>query len=356
MTATTHRQIYKLDSTGKTRVWYAESEDNRYRTIAGILGGNLVTSEWTTCEGKQGRTDAEQAQFEVQAAYTHKLTREYHETIEGAASGAHYFKPMLAREYTEYPGRCFVQPKLDGIRCIATRMGLFSRQGKPITAVPHIFDGLQPLFALDPELVLDGELYNHDLKDDFNEIVSLVRKKDPVPRGEELIQYHVYDMPSHPGIFSDRSLSVGRVLHELRCNLSFRRVFTAEVPSTEELERYYAKFLNGGYEGMMVRLDLPYEQKRSKRLLKRKEFQTAEFPIISIDEGEGNWSGVAKSVTCRLPNGETFGAGIKGTRERAAQLLHEKHATATVRFFEYTPDGVPRFPVVIDFHAEERVD
>src|SRR3546814_20825511 len=87
--------IYKLDSKGKTRVWSMERDGSRHRTVAGILDGKLVVSEWTQCVGKQGRTDEEQAQFEIDAAYKHKFTREYHERFEHIGGGAHFFKPKL---------------------------------------------------------------------------------------------------------------------------------------------------------------------------------------------------------------------------------------------------------------------
>src|SRR3546814_5944064 len=94
--------------------------------------------------------------------------REYHERVEDIGGGAHFFKPMLAEKYDAFePG--FAQPKLDGVRCIATKDGLFSRQGKPITSCPHISTALTPLFEPTTSLELDGELYNHDLKEHFND-------------------------------------------------------------------------------------------------------------------------------------------------------------------------------------------
>lgn len=355
----THPEIYKLDTKGKTRTWRQEIDGNRYRTIAGILGGNLVTSEWTTCTGKQGRTDEEQALFEVEAAYKNKLTREYHRDLSACSGGAHFFKPMLAHTYEKFPGPCYAQPKLDGARCIATKDGLFSRQGKPFVSVPHIWEALAPVFRYNPEVILDGELYNHDLKDDFGQIMSLIRQSKPtaedLDRSLELIQFHVYDMPSVTKNFGIRSAVVNEALNMAKSR-HLAEVATHTILDEEELDRFHVDQMANGYEGSIIRLDRPYEQKRSKSLLKRKEFKDSEFPVVSIEEGLGNWSGVAKSVTCRLPDGRTFGAGIKGTRERAAQLLGEKHTEVTVRFFEYTPDGVPRFPVAIDFHGEGRVE
>jgi DNA ligase-1 len=121
----------------------------------------------------------------------------------------------------------------------------------------------------------------------------------------------------------------------------------------DELDELYARWLEEGYEGQMVRLDLPYEQKRSKTLLKRKEFQDAEYQVVAIEPGVGNWAGAAKKVICRLEDGREFGAGIKGTYARGVELLNEKHDTATVKFFALTPDGIPRFGVATAFHGTE---
>jgi DNA ligase-1 len=148
----TYDRIYKRDTKGNLRVWFMEQSGGAYRTIAGLDGGNLVTSEWTICEptnvGRSNERDAvAQATFEIEAAYEKKLTREYHRTIEATDGGAHFFKPMLAQKFEEFVPFSFAQPKLDGVRCIATKDGLFSREGKPIPGAPHVFEALQPLFA-----------------------------------------------------------------------------------------------------------------------------------------------------------------------------------------------------------------
>lgn len=337
-----------------------------YRTVAGILGGNLVTSQWTACVGKQGRDDEQQADFEIASSYQNKLTRDYHATKSAVAKGSHFFKPMLAQEYKGWQGPCFAQPKLDGARCIATKDGLFSRQGKPFVSVPHIWEALKPIFEYDPSVVLDGELYNHVLKDDFGQIMSLIRQQKPtaedLAKSADLIQYHIYDLPSHPGIFSDRSHSLQELLTPSRPDRSpgakgncFELVRTWKCETAREADLFHLDCMTAGYEGSMVRLNTPYEQKRSKSLLKRKEFKTAEFRLLALNEGIGNWSGVAKSVDLLTDDGKPFSAGIKGTKERAAELLHEKWSWVTLRFFEFTPDGIPRFPVAIDFH-NGRVD
>jgi DNA ligase-1 len=104
-------------------------------------------------------------------------------------------KPMLAYPVSDkpidYDNKISMQPKLDGVRCVIQAepwvtneasgydVVAYSRTGKPWLNIDHILFNLKPWFALNPKVILDGELYNHDLRDDFNKIISLVRKTKP---------------------------------------------------------------------------------------------------------------------------------------------------------------------------------
>lgn len=357
----TYPSCYKKDTAGKTRIWFMEQEGSKFRTHAGIDGGSIVVSDWTQAEptnvGRSNERDAvAQTTFEIEAAYKKKLSREYHDDIAKISAGAHFFKPMLANPYKEFkPG--FAQPKLDGVRCITKKDGMFSREGKPINSCPHIMEVLAPVFAVNPGLVLDGECYNHDLKDDFNTIVSLVKKQNPTPEQAVTIatavQYHVYDMPSHDGPFSERDAELRRLL--VNCIGAIQLVETRRVETEVEFDTAHGEWLELGYEGSMWRKDAKYDQKRSSSLLKRKDFQDAEYEVVAIEEGLGNWAGAAKRVICKLPDGRTFGAGIAGTYKRGQELMNESHKIVTVKFFMLTPDGIPRFGVATKFHGEARV-
>jgi ATP-dependent DNA ligase len=263
---------------------------------------------------------------------------------------------MLAKKYEVFaPG--FVQPKLDGIRCIARQDGLFTREGQPILGAPHIHEALSTLFAGNPDVILDGEMYNHELKNDFNAIVSLVRRKEPDPDhlrlSRALVQYHVYDLPSSEATFGPRWGLLEQAVRGAPKEM-VHLVPTHHSADQDQCDALHGAWLEAGYEGSMWRADTQYEQKRSKGLLKRKESQDEEFECVSIEEGVGNWAGMAKSVVCRLPDGRTFGAGIKGSQKRAVELLSEDHRVVTVQFFHLTPDGIPRFPVVTKFWGDER--
>lgn len=354
--------IFKRDARGEIRTWQYEVDGGSWRTIAGLINGEKVISGWTTCKPKSQDTVHLQARFEAQAEMKKKLDRDYRETLEEVDRPRDsIIKPMLAHKFDGWVTgwqKVFSQPKLDGIRCIATINGLWSRQGKPIVACPHIEENLRPLFDLNPGLILDGELYNHDLKDDFNKITSVVKKLKPTDEdraeARQVIQYHIYDVPSSPWSFSERHVLLSELIETEYSSL--RLVTTRSHSHSSSLDVSYEHYLEDGYEGQIVRLDGPYEQKRSKLLLKRKEFLDAEYEVLRIEEGQGNWAGFAKRAVLRLPDGREFGAGIKGDQAFTKQLLDgPTPQTATIRYFQLTPDGVPRFPVATAFHEGDRL-
>jgi ATP-dependent DNA ligase len=341
---TTFPTLYKYTTTGKIQEWTICVKGNAFWTIEGIKDGKLTTSEPTICEGKNvGRanetTAEEQAIKEAQSKHQHKLDKGYNEVLTHEKK---FFEPMLAQKYEKYADLCFkkatfIQPKLDGLRCINEAGTMTSRNGKPYVSVPHLTQS---------HALLDGELYSHEYKSDFNKIVSLCKKTKPTPEdieeSERMIEFWAYDLPDHKGVFSERYKELHRVVENLG-NSKIKIVPTY-------IERYHTQFLEEGYEGSIVRIDLgDYENKRSKQLLKKKDFFDGEFEIVNFEEGKGNRSGTAGNVILKLKDGRTFGAGIKGTREFVRDIFLKKDSligkTATIKYFQETPDGIPRFGV-----------
>ena len=361
--------LYKRDTNGNVReltVQYVNGDVAATRTVAGIKDGKLVESGWKDAEGKNfgkanATTNDEQAIKEAQASWDKKVEKEYFESI-SQIDTYDKFKPQLAHDYTKRPQSSGIsQPKLDGIRCIARKDGLYTRAGKEITTCSHIQNSLIPFFEIYPNVVLDGELYNHELKSDFNKITSLVRRVKPSQAEAEecakLVEYHVYDMVDVPvpGL-----LFLQRINFLQTCFLAAPIVVvsTKVCNTQDELDALYSEYTEAGYEGQMVRNDTPYENKRSKNLLKRKEFVTEEFSVVKVLEGSGNWAGYAKHFELELGDGRTFGSGVRGQQAVLQALLEQevKPTWVTVRYFEKTPDGVPRFPVVIDWGIGKRND
>jgi len=366
-------KLYKRDTTGKIREWtmqYGWNLDETQagtRTISGLQDGKKVTSEWYITEAKNvGRanstTNITQAKAEAQAEWDKRIEKEYFEDIDAIDSYT-AFKPMLAHDFTKTPVESgYTQPKLDGIRMVVNSRGLYSRSNKKIVAVPHIAEQLKYFIKQFPTVTLDGELYNHELKDNFQKITSLVRKTvnlgaDELAESAELVQYHVYDMfdSANPDMtFTQRAKWISE-------NVSGNNIVLVkydEANTSADIDKLYGEYTTAGYEGQMIRQDTAYEFKRTKNLLKRKEFITEEYKVVEIQEGNGNWAGYAKRFILELADGTQFSSGVRGSQDKLAQLLNDKDTInwATCRYFELSNDGVPRFPVVIDYGSGERDD
>ena len=232
------------------------------------------------------------------------------------------------------------------------------RSGKLFKSAPHVLEALEGFFKDNPDAVLDGELYCDKLANDFNKIASLVKKGKPTSADLEesarTIQYHVYDVVDTSKTFDKRNDWLD---NNLPVRGPIKHVMTAKVDSTEELDRLYEGFLAAGYEGQMVRTNGLYEQKRSKTLLKRKEFQDAEYKIVEVGEGTGNRTGMAGFMVLENRDGSTFKSNIKGEHKYLEDLWKDrdelKGQMATCQYFHLTPDNVPRFPYVTSIRNYE---
>ena len=367
-------KLYKIDTKGKTRVWWMEYDHEKYRTHSGIDGGKIVTSGWQyPTEKNTGRSNAttveQQVIAEIDAEYIKKLHQgKYHFNWNAASTlGAKFHECMLATKYdakkhNKFP--YYSQPKLDGVRCLVSKDGMQSRQGKPILSAPHILEELQGFFEIFPDIILDGELYNHDLKNDFEKIISLARKTKPtaedLEESKQMIQFWVYDA-INDGDFISRIKFFDEAFDEDfdYWYESIKLVPTLMVENEQAINERLAFYLEAGYEGQMLRVpDSPYEGKRSKFLIKHKEFEDEEFEIVDITEGQGNWAGYAKSIDIKLKDGTTQSSGVRGTQEFLKDILAEREqligTDVTVRYQNKTVDGKLRFPVVVAFWKGKR--
>lgn len=355
--------LYSRGKKNKILTWQVETNGTGFRTIRGQHGGKLVTDAWTVCEpmnpGKANATSADsQARKEARAKHADKLKKGYTPDI-AEIDNVIPFQVMLAEEYRAITAKRplvfpqLVQPKLDGVRCRGNRAPkLFSRENNEFHSCPHIRAQVALVLAdLGGPADVDGELYNHDLKDDFDELIHLIRTSDPkkltpefLAETREKIQYWVYDvmldLPTE-----ERS----RWVAEKFKDIPFVAIVPTHIVNNQaELDARYEEFLLAGFEGMMIRDPRStYVYDRDESLLKRKEHIDLEFPLVDILEGVGNRSGKAGKVVCRLPDGRTFEANVKGKFEFLTRFLRTRAdhigKPATIRFQSYTPDGIPRF-------------
>jgi DNA ligase-1 len=355
--------LYKYTTKGQIQEWSIYLVRDQFFTKEGIQGGKLTTSSPTLCLPKNiGKTNEttgeEQALKEAQAKWDKKVASGYNEVL---TKEKKFLEPMLAFEYDKYPidfskEMVYVQPKLDGVRCINENNTQTSRNGKPLVSTPHLNQS---------KITLDGELYTHEYKDNFNEIISLVRRtkpsEDELKESAEKIQYWVYDTPMDRDYITRRAALVGWYynLPEEDRN-KFILVPTHRISSEEELLAYHSQFLSEGYEGTIVRrMNMPYEYKRSKQLLKYKDFVDEEFIITGYEEGSGSRANSLGAFHLADPNnpGIYFKSNVKGTFDFLKEIWDNKEtyigATATVKYFQRTPDNIPRFPYIIKLKRED---
>lgn len=268
------------------------------------------------------------------------------------------FKVMLAHPVgkKEFDKDSFIQPKLDGVRCYITKNGAFSRNHKRFMNVQHILDELVPLFTKYPHIVLDGELYNHEYKDNFNKIISLVRKQSPsdAERNEaKVIQFHNYDIvetsPDIKRSFEQRKSMINDLNWEF--NLRYcKTVETYRVENDVTARLMYYQFTNKqGYEGAILRNNKPYENKRSYNLQKYKEFHDTEATIIGWVEGQGKRTGTIGKFLARDTDGNEFGMPVMDKMPILQKMYDIADwyigKTATFTYFQRTPSGSYRHPL-----------
>ena len=270
-------------------------------------------------------------------------------------------QPMLAykvgKKEVDWSEKVFMQPKLDGVRCVISKDGAYSRTGKEWLNIHHITANLESFFEKYPDVVLDGELYNHELKDDFEKIISLVRKTKP-QEGDRVesagyVQFHCYDYIPGPALrqakFSSRIVWLEA---ELPVSYCVKFVSTYEVNKYEEaLNLHTDGFLANGYEGSILRLDRPYECKRSYNLQKFKDFHDTEATIIGYETGKGKFTGLIGKFIMQDDDGVEFGCPIgKGYNfDDRRDILNNVHdyigQRATFTYFERTKAGSYRHPL-----------
>lgn len=397
--------LYQKTNTGAIQQWEIAAGDGLVPgtgvivTFFGQVDGKIQKTMDTIREGKNAgkknaTTAVEQAVKEAEARWKKQKKKGYVESIEAAQADEvdstvilGGVEPMLAPNKS-YPKDdelqkrivfpCYAQPKLDGMRCIAVvengKATMWSRTRKPIPTVPHIVADLESRFPTG-KVVLDGELYCHEYRDRFEDLISILRQDAPDTEGlHRLVEYHVYDCieavstvggvvisPETP--FKARSSAVKELLYANGGAHDYTVVVeTVRCGSLEELHSFYDTCISSEYEGAMARNGhAPYQSgKRSVHLQKMKPFEDHEFMITGVNEGRGKDAGTAATFDIVMPcvcgghppvgtPGAHAKARLKAPYARRRELLEHpelwQNKKLTVTLKRLTADGVPYLPV-----------
>mgnify|MGYP000346981597 FL=1 len=268
------------------------------------------------------------------------------------------FKVMLAKPIASeinWPNTHFVQPKLDGVRCYINQHGAYSRNHKQFHNAKHITTELTQFFVDNPNVTLDGELYNHNYRSNFNKIISLVRKQKPTQadrfESASQLQFHCYDMfdPSLPELqFVNRTLNITSFKSKYGWR-AIQEVNTKVVFSDKEVQSFHTINKNNGYEGSILRTNDAYDQRRSNNLQKVKDWSDTEITITGFVEGKGKFkSGLGKFLGVDSDNRvvEVPWPTLTIPQRQLIWSARESYIgqPLTFEFFERTPSGAYRFP------------
>ncbi len=267
-------------------------------------------------------------------------------------------KPMLAHKFSEsrvdWSEPVYIQPKLDGVRCLFTKDGAYSRTGKKFMNLAHIELALIPFFKQQPDVVLDGELYNHKLKRDFEKIISLVRKQKPTTddklEAQQLVQFHVYDYFDGVKYDSYKTRMQQLVTSNIYCNC-IKYVNAKLVDSYNYARELHTWNLADGYEGSIIRLDGLYKHGRSYDLMKFKDFSDAEATIVGYELGKGKRTGTLGKFLMLDDEGVQFGCppgkgySYKDLAEMLKNITDYIGKRATFTYFQRTQAGSYRHPL-----------
>lgn len=374
----TFPKLYKRTSTGAQQEWEISVDGNVITTRYGQTGGKIQIATDMVKEGKNiGRanetTPEQQALLEAESQWIKKQKKDYTRDAVAAMAGASSefieggIIPMTAKRFDEDGDKivwpAFVQPKLDGHRCVAMvdakgKCTLWARSRKPIVTMPHIVKAVEALGLTN--VTLDGELYNHDYHDKFEELTHFIKRSEAID-GCEVVQYHIYDIAISEPFAARRSALVAMedMARDMARDITaighgvppLVFVETIEVDDEDAMMVAFEHCLELGYEGCMVRnAKGMYVNKRSADLQKVKQFVDGEFEIVGINEGRGKLAGHGIFV-CRLENGGTVEAKMAGDTAKLKEFLEQPHKfigrKLTIKYQGRTKTGSLRFPVAL---------
>ena len=384
--------IYGVEKNGKTKVWTA-------RIYCDVLNGNTTAEiEYGQLDGKKQVTAREytegknlgkknetsplqQCVAETKRKWQDKMEKEGYALVppkptetETDAKTTETVSvkvfPMLAHTYelaknerephsvknkkNDIAFPCYVQPKLDGLRCIcymlANKVVAQSRTGSYFETVEHICAELRPILLKTPGLILDGELYTTDMP--FEVLAGLIKKKKMSEADVQRIQcikYHIYDVVMDEAPYYERHDRIVQTVDGTKCH-HLEVVHTQLINGLHEFKEAFGEFVANGYEGIMLRnVDGLYRQNyRSHDLQKYKEFVESEYAIVGFKEADGRDKGTVVWV-CKTAEGRKFSVRPKGSQEHRRECFQNGEQYVgkllTVIYQELSELCVPRFPV-----------
>lgn len=337
------------------RYWCAEADYSMgvINIAHGVYGGSLQEQVEFVDENNSGRSMEDQIDLYIESRAKRKMDIGYRRTIEEskASSGnttLGFHRPMLAKRLDQLKDvdfrDCYVQMKYDGHRCMVTRTstGLvaYSRNGRLITSIDHILAEI----TIPVGVTIDGELYCHGIP--LQTISSWVKKKQP---DTMKLEYVVYDVVNDD-YYNERF----NIISNFRLGKYARVAPTDKSVEEDHITMLLSTAISMGYEGLMLRqCRFPYDPgKRSKALVKVKEFLDEEYKVVGITTSADGWA----VLTCETSDGKQFRVSAPGTINDKMNVARNHNGYlgryVNVKYANLTEDGIPFHPIAVRWHDE----
>lgn len=253
--------------------------------------------------------------------------------------------------------RICIEPKLDGIRCIAIvrsgQVNMFARSGKPITNFEETVG--KELSTL-PDGVYDGEL----MGEDFTSLMRQAYRKENLKTDTTYFSIFDYltlkEWDIQEGFVSCNDRYIALLHYVMPERYQFLKVVERLSEPDQDIQAAHDRYVLEGYEGVMVKnLDASYTFGRSHDVMKYKTFHDVDLRIKGLLEGTGKHSGKLGSVVV-VYNGVEVQVGSGLTDELREEVWNSPDdfigRMIEIRYQEVTPDGSLRFPTFVCFRND----
>ena len=232
----------------------------------------------------------------------------------------------------------WVSEKYDGVRGFWDGEKLLTRGGQNINA-PAWFTANWPATPMDGELSAG--------RGQFQKAVSTVRQQTPDDAAWRGIAFMVFDLPAHPGPFTERLSTLNSMVAKLAVPW-VQAVPQTKATSHAALQSQLKQITKAGAEGLMLhRGSSLYKAVRSDDLLKVKTHDDAEAKVIAHIAGKGKYAGRLGALLVEMPavSGTVARRFKLGTGFTDAQRLNPPAlgSQVTYRYRGLNDSGIPRF-------------
>lgn len=274
--------------------------------------------------------------------------------------------PMAIHEYSKYKKHikypCYIQPKLDGIRIIAKydkdtdNVTFLSRRLNQIFGFENIKEEVKKIFKIMPNIILDGEFYNHDMN--LQEISGIVRHQDIDLDKKKELNFYIFDfIDIENKLTFEERINILYNLFLQNPNMQFITLTETHLIDNEnESDKLFKEYINNKYEGIVYKnKDALYEyssikETRTYKMLKRKNHHDEEYKIVGFESGIRGKDVGAIVFIMQTKDGKQFKSVPNMSLEERKEMYSlakknfdtlYKNKMATISFDDYSKDNIP---------------